>query len=188
MEIRQLTASRNGIQQVIKMITKTSESQKVLTNTSLTARFLIILVIIMSCSNSNQEPLFHPFKSSTEYPDYNEVDFLISKGFTMDSVDNKKALTKLKNRIKLFFVLDNNDGIESKIIHVYLDALDTLSADNEMKDFGGQRTLKWKIENDSTWLTKFKFNTSEIEVTLKKRYDKVYLESKFDFMHRMIKN
>ena len=106
----------------------------------------------------------------------------------MDSVDNKKALTKSKNRIKLFFVLDNKEGIESKIIHVYLDNLDIVSADNEMKDFGGQRILKWKIENDSTWLTKVKFNTSEMEVTLKKRYDKVYLESKFDFMHRVIKN
>ena len=142
----------------------------------------------MSCSADKQEPIFHLFKSSTEYPDYQEADFLRNQGFTFISVDNTKVLTKLKDGIEIQFVLADNEELETKITRDYLESFDTLSADKAIKDFGGQRTLIWRTEDDSTKLTTVAFDNSKVDVTLRKRGDKIYLESKFDLIHRAVKN
>jgi hypothetical protein len=149
---------------------------------------LIILVIITSCSNDKQEPIFHPFKHSIKYPDYNEVDFLKKKGFRMDVVDNKKALTKMKDGIEISFMLFNDEDLETKIVRDYLDSFDTLKADKEIEKWCGQRIAVWKSEEDSTRLTTVIFNNTTVELSLRKRNDKTYLETKFDLIHRVVKN
>jgi hypothetical protein len=149
---------------------------------------LILLVVITSCSEDKQEPIFHPFKSSTKFPDYNEVDFLKKKGFRMDVVDNKKALTKMKDGIEISFMLLNDEDLETKIVRDYLDSFDTLKADKKIEKWSGQRTAVWRSEEDSTRSTTVIFNDTTVELSLRKRKNKTYLETKFDLIHRVVKN
>ena len=86
----------------------------------MTRGLLIILVTIVSCTTDRQEPIFHLFKTSTEYPDYKEVDYIKDKGFSMTSVDSRRALIKRKKGIEVLFVLADNEEIETKITRDYL--------------------------------------------------------------------
>src|SRR6185503_5609329 len=116
----------------------------------MTRGLLIILVTVVSCTNDRQEPIFHLFKSSTEYPNYLEVDFVKGEGFRIDSLDSKKTLTLTSGDIEVMFLIGDNEELETKITRDYLNSFDTLLADKEIKDFGGQRTLAWRSEDDST--------------------------------------
>jgi predicted transglutaminase-like protease len=122
------------------------------------------------------------------YPNYKEVDVIKSKGFLLTSIDNKRTLIKNEEGIEILYVLANNEGLETKIIRYYLNTFDTLTADNKISDFGGQRISMWKIQDDSTKQAKVSFEGSKVDLELKMRNDKIYLESKFDLFHRPVKN
>ena len=154
----------------------------------MTKGLLIFFLTIASCSSDNQEPIFHLFKASREYPNYREVDYLKTAGFAIGLVDDKKVLTKLKGKIEILFILSDDEDLESKIARYYLNSFDTLTADEAIKSFSGQRATSWRIENDSTLITSVAFGDSRIELACKERYEKVYLQSEFDLIHRVIKN
>ena len=149
---------------------------------------LIIIVTIMSCANDKQEPIFHLFKVSHEYPDYDEVDVLTDAGFAMGLIENRKVLTKFKDGIELSFVLTDEKELDSKITLAYLTTFDTLAADIAIKKYDGKKAGIWRIKDDSTKTTWVTFDNSKIELTLRKRGSKSFLESRFDLFHRVIKN
>lgn len=143
---------------------------------------------MVSCKTDPQEPIFHLFRTSTVYPNYKEVDVIKNKGFLLTSIDNKRTLIKNEEGIEILYVLADNEELETKIIRYYLNTFDTLTADNKISDFGGQRISMWKIQDDSTKLAKVSFEGSKVDLELKMRNDKIYLESKFDLFHRPVKN
>src|SRR5918993_4588313 len=147
---------------------------------------LIIIVTIMSCANDKQEPIFHLFKVSHEYPDYDEVDVLTDAGFEMELIENRKVLTKFEDGIELSFVLTDDNELESKIIRAYVTTFDTLAADIIIKNYDGKRAGIWIIKDDSTRTTSVNFGHSKTELTFRRRGGKSFLESNFDLFHRII--
>jgi hypothetical protein len=149
---------------------------------------LITVVTIMSCANDKQEPIFHLFKVSHEYPNYDEVDVLTDAGFAMGLIENRKVLTKFADGIELSFVLTDENELESKITQAYLITFDTLAADIVIKNYDGKRAGIWRIKDDSTRTTSVNLDHSKTELTFRRRGGKSFLESKFNLFHRIIKN
>jgi len=150
----------------------------------------IILIIfsffVYSCS-SNQEPIYHLFEHSTQYPDYSEYEYLISHGFETNTFEDTLYLVNSQENIQIRFDLDDNEDILVKKTIVHLNKFDTLIAENAIRSrFNGHKQNDWEKLNDSTYSVFVNYKQDIYKIYLKYR-DKPFLESRFDFFHRIIK-
>lgn len=147
-----------------------------------------MLLINASCSNSDQEPIFHLFKHSKEYPAYNEIYFLRKENFRDTSYNNKQALIKTEDAVEIIYLLDNNDQLNTKISRHYVNSFDTISANRVIKNYNGNKEDILKAINDSTFTATVSFQKCRIDIQFIKQAENAFLQTRFSLKNRVIKN
>jgi hypothetical protein len=151
---------------------------------------LTAFVTLFSCTR-DQEPIFHLFEHSRYYPDYDEIAFLRHKNLAETQNGDTLFLSGENSGLKLRFTIYRDEIVEKRVTMI-LEEFDTLLATKAIENqFGGKKTTHWTnnfYQQESVYSTFVEYRDDFFVVTLDSMSGSNLLETRTDFVHRVIRN